>query len=689
MLSGVIDRARSSAKSMVLIYGWALTRTKGCRPSGIGLGYLENRFRGRWSLTVASDYFDYFDVDRGANSLLKGLRMHKAGDIDGAKTELSWLSEKFMSIDVFLLELFKLIGDKELSKLMPALYSVTGKKVHSRLVTRTIVKKKTISAAALIDYMGYAGIKGQMMAPVIEELGIDGYFEALIEFKKQGLKIQQLNAAFFAGPVVRLKDGEFREFIRRHLDLGFPLGAFTEIPLVELPDAQAPEFTRQDIESEDWLSHLYLTPPAKARRELMALVWKYLDEQSEVSRGEVYQYFASLSRDRYENCIELIVPVMGMNEQTRELLLDLMDIYLESHERISFSEGFAFCVGAIGILDSKDLNDYVDDLVEVVEEQREARENILAAVNRFTVPAIFNKFKFKSTDEAVFAFQVFERLSYTSLPPTFFMRYLKVFAPELIDAEVQRLTDEIERDYVGLSRVSVLKSIAESKPASAWLGKANEFIGKGFELTSREWSTGVDSAVRTKNRELFVFSMGGYSNAPDAEPEYFLFHSGRYLITWGDPAEWPAVVAKFELMRKEFGITGKEYLQPWMMVWMIRNAAERWMPTLEDFIEKYMYQNGAIDSKVLSVLCEKYRVSKQTEEIRRVIGRFGSRVKGEGDWALLVLARAYYEVRLPDMAFAQLEDIATRPLAQDLKRRAHSFGVRFSDPRVFELFELN
>ena len=122
---------------------------------------------------------------------------------------------------------------------------------------------------------------------------------------------------------------------------------------------------------------------------------------------------------------------------------------------------------------------------------------------------------------------------------------------------------------------------------------------------------------------------------------------------------------------------------------MVRNAAERWMPTLEDFIEKFMYQPSAIDSKVLSALCEKYRVVKQTEEIRRVIGRFGSRVKGEADWALLVLARAYYEVRLPDMAIVQLEEIASRPVSQEIRRRAHSYGLRFSDPRVFDLFDLS
>jgi hypothetical protein len=35
MLSGVIDRARSSAKSMVLIYGWALTRSVGSAKLGL------------------------------------------------------------------------------------------------------------------------------------------------------------------------------------------------------------------------------------------------------------------------------------------------------------------------------------------------------------------------------------------------------------------------------------------------------------------------------------------------------------------------------------------------------------------------------------------------------------------------------------------------------------------------------
>jgi hypothetical protein len=110
--------------------------------------------------------------------------------------------------------------------------------------------------------------------------------------------------------------------------------------------------------------------------------------------------------------------------------------------------------------------------------------------------------------------------------------------------------------------------------------------------------------------------------------------------------------------------------------------------TVEDFIEKYMYKPGAIDSKVLSALCERYRMSKQTEEIRRVINRFGSRVKGEADWSLLVLARAYYEVNLPDMALEQLETIASGPVVQDVKRRAHSYGMRFDDPRVFDLFQL-
>ena len=122
---------------------------------------------------------------------------------------------------------------------------------------------------------------------------------------------------------------------------------------------------------------------------------------------------------------------------------------------------------------------------------------------------------------------------------------------------------------------------------------------------------------------------------------------------------------------------------------MVRNSAERWLVTLEDFIEQFMYLPSAIDSKVLSALCERYRVAKKTEEIRRVISRFGSRVKGDGNWSLLLLARAYYEVSLPDMALEQLEAIAAGPVALDVKRRAHSYGIRFGDPRVFELFDLN
>jgi len=41
------------------------------------------------------------------------------------------------------------------------------------------------------------------------------------------------------------------------------------------------------------------------------------------------------------------------------------------------------------------------------------------------------------------------------------------------------------------------------------------------------------------------------------------------------------------------------------------------------------------------------------------------------------------------MAFAQLEEIASGPVPQEVKRRAYSYGVRFNDPRVFKLFDLS
>lgn len=638
---------------------------------------------------VERDFFDLFDIKAGAQSLLKALRMHKSGDVQGAKSEIAWINEKLFSLDVFLIALFDLVGDKELAKLIPALHSMTGKKFHSRLLHRLITHRKYISTAALIEHIDYVGIKGQMLVPVLEEIGIDGYFEVLSHFKAQGTKINQLNSVFYASTIARFSDGEFREFIKRHLEQGLPLGQSCDVPVAELPNGVAPDFRMAELERADWLSLIYLTPPAKARRDLAALIRKYLESEDENMREEIYNHFADLSRDRYENSIELAIPLLGKSAQSKELLLDLMDIYLESHERISFTEGFSFCIAAHDVFSQSELDGYIDDLVEVVEEQREEREVTLAAVNRFTVPAIFNRYLFKSSQEAIFAFRVFERLSYSALPPAFFMRSLQVHAPTLINDEIRQLTNEIEQEFIGLSRLTVLKSIAESKPASEWMEKAREFISTGSSLSSREWSTGVDSAVRTKNRELYDFAIGNYCQAPDAEPAYFVFHSARYLITWGAPSEWSAVQNKFEAMRAEQGITGNRYLEPWMAVWMVRNAAERWMPTLEDFIEKYMYRQGAIDSKVLSALCEKYRTAKQTEEIRRVIGRFGSRVKGEGDWALLVLARAYYEVRLPDMGFAQLEEIATRPVTKEIKRRIRSYGVRFSDPRIFELFHIS
>ena len=633
------------------------------------------------------NYFDLFDTQRGSQSLLKALRLHKGGDVAGAESEIAWIYDKLMSLDVFLLELFNSIGDKELAKLIPALHAITGKKFHSRLMYRLVVNRKYLSAEALLEHNEFAGIKGQMMVHVIEEVGIDGYFEILNAFKKQGTPILQLNSVLSAGLLVRMGEDQLREFIAENLRQGFSFGAKSDAPVVD-HDVDPPALTMEELESDGWQMRLFQPAPAKARRELMQLIWKYLESDGESLRGEIYRYFAELSKDRFENCIQLITPVMGKSSESKELLLDLMDIYLETHKRISFSEGFAFCIAAAEILSPTDLDNYIDDLVEIVEEQREERENILAAVNRFTVPAIFNKYTFKTSAEAIFAFKVFERLSYTSLPPTFFMRYLQVFKPDLVDQEVQGLIDEIERDFIGLSRVSVLKNIAESKPASAWLEKATEFRDRELVLTSREWSTGVDTAVRTKNRELFEFAMTGYQSAPDAEPEYFLFHSARFLLVWGEPTEWPKVLATFEQMRKSQGKSDGKYLEPWMVVWMVRNAAERWLIAVEDFIQKYMYAPGAIDSKVLSALCERYRMSKQTEEIRRVINRFGSRVKGEADWSLLVLARAYYEVRLPDMAFEQLEIIASGPVAQDVKHRAYSFGVRFDDPRVFDLFQL-
>ena len=117
---------------------------------------------------MSENYFDSFDIDRGAQSLLKALRMHKAGDVAGARAEITWVTEKYMSVDVFLMRLFEMVGDKELAKLIPALHALTGKKFHSRLINRLVVNRKYISTQTLLEHIDYAGIKGQMMVMVIE-----------------------------------------------------------------------------------------------------------------------------------------------------------------------------------------------------------------------------------------------------------------------------------------------------------------------------------------------------------------------------------------------------------------------------------------------------------------------------------------------------------------------------------------
>ena len=632
--------------------------------------------------------FDLYNADEGAQSILRVLRLYKEGKVDAAKKEGAWMEDK--SIDVYVAQLISNIGDKELSKLVGFLGDFTGKKFHVRLKQQLLLSRKLLSLKEFQAKYSAVTLSGRFLADLLERVGIEEYFNVLKELSKAGIEVRRMSGVLKARDVIRMDLEQVRLFIKRHMEMG--IGFSVQVDLeVDVPfDYEYPTITLEELDQPDWHKKLYWDPMAVAGRATFELVNGYLDSPTEVNRAAVYDHFASLVKAEFIDAFILVADYLVKADPQGELIMDILDIYVQDFDRISFTQGLTLCLSICENYDQQKLMDYIADLAELVEEDKKIYEDyFLSAVNKFSVPAIFRRYEFTKPAELKFAFKVMEKLSYSSNIPHFFMQYVAVYLPDLIDIELNELAQKAQREYVSQANIPVLRSIAETEPAANWRAKAETFTANGVVLASREWSTGVDAAIRTKNRALFDFAIAGYKAAPDVEVEYYLFHHARYLMVWGEPIEWAKVVADFLEIRSARGVIENEYLPAWMVVWMVRNAAERWMPTLEDFIEKFMYQPSAIDSKVLSALCEKYRVVKQTEEIRRVIGRFGSRVKGEADWALLVLARAYYEVRLPDMAIVQLEEIASRPVSQEIRRRAHSYGLRFSDPRVFDLFDLS
>ena len=632
--------------------------------------------------------FDLHNVEDGAQSILKALRLLKDGNVDAAEAERAWMKDK--SIDVYVARLISTIGDRELSKLVLYLCDVTGNKFHTRLKQQLLISRKYLSLRKVQERYSKAFLSGRFLADVLERVGVEEYFNILSEALDTGIKAERMSGILKARDVVQMDLDQVQIFILRHMELGIAFSAKVE-NMEDLPfDYIFPTLSVGEMNSPNWNEKMYWDPLAISGRETFTQIKRYLASPNELNRSKVYDRFSSLTKAEFIDAFHLTAEYLVTADPDGELIMDILDIYLQDFEKISFTQGLALCLSICDSYDEKHLLDYIADLAELVEEDKKAYEDyFLSAVNRFSVPAIFRRFEFTKSQQLIFAFKVFEDLSYSSSIPYFFMQYVAVYFPELINAELEEIGSKAESAFVSQANLQVLSKIAESEPAQNWQKKAEELTEKGMKLSSREWSTGVDSAIRTKNRNLFDFAINGFKSSPDAEPDYFLFHNARYLLTWGEPIEWLPVLGEFQLFRKSKGVSSNEFLQPWMYVWMVRNSAERWLVTLEDFIEQFMYLPSAIDSKVLSALCERYRVAKKTEEIRRVISRFGSRVKGDGNWSLLLLARAYYEVSLPDMALEQLEAIAAGPVALDVKRRAHSYGIRFGDPRVFELFDLN
>jgi len=632
--------------------------------------------------------FDIYNVEDGAQSILKALRLLKDGDLEAAEAERAWMKDK--SIDVYVARLITSIGDKELSKLVIHLCNITGNKFHTRLKQQLLISRKFLSLRVAQEKYSRAFLSGRFLADVLERVGVEEYFSLLSEALKSGIKAERLNGVLKARDVVQMELDQIRLFILRHIELGVSFSAKVDT-VEELPVGFVyPTISINELNSPKWEDKIYWDPLAISGRQTFTHINEYLDSPNESNRAKVYERFSSLTKAEFVDAFHLVAQYLVKADSDGELIMDILDIYLQDFEKISFTQGLALCLSICDSYDAKRLTDYITDLAELVEEDKKINEDyFLSAVNRFSVPAIFRRFEFTKPDQLIFAFQVFEELSYSSSIPHFFMQYVGVYFPQLMNSEIEELRRQAESAFVSQANLQVLSKLAEYEPAQNWLKKADELTEKGIKLSSREWSTGVDSAIRTKNRELFNFAISGYKSSADAEPDYFLFHNARYLLTWGEPAEWLPVLREFQNFRKSKEVNSAEYLQPWMFVWMVRKSGERWLETLEDFIEQFMYLPDAIDSKVLSSLCERYRVAKKTEEIRRVISRFGSRVKGDGDWSLLLLARAYYEIGLPDMALDTLETIASGPVALDVKRRAHSYGVRFGDPRVFELFDVN
>lgn len=640
------------------------------------------------SFSISLEAYDFESCADEIVTVARSLRARglRAQDRDTAKELITWKFYSRLGRSIYLKSVITKFSDKELSKLITSIYLCLSTDVRDskdEIIFLLLEQMKLVSLQRFMLDTNIVSLKGRFLAKYLDKHGLESYWDLRKKLDIAEIEISRPSHVFTANHFASNSPDHIREIALEHIHRNLSLSS------TKFDDSYVSGFrdlTLQDLQSEDWIEKIFIPPLYFERRMLLDLVSSLSLDNTDEVRDAIFAIFEGQGPNEFSSSLMFAIPFFPKNSEARDLLLDIFDLYFTKTKQLSFSQGIVFCLLAKDYLTRSEVLNYLDDLEFEVVKQREKFVFGLPPITQLSVPAITNKYDLKDHFEVMFLLQMIDRYSHSDLTDVFLIRYLESWNPSSLVGLSRTTVSEIESHLQAVRQSVLIHNLARIASQEEWVAYMNSCAKKGVAIRARDWSTGVDFAEKSGDHDFFKWVQAGYRTAVDMEPEYFLFNEVRYNCIWGSFRDISSAIVTYLELADESRISQVEKLPEWVMLQLIRHCKDSWLAQIPEIIEEYYFLQRGVPTRLLSALCERHRSNEDPTSIESIIDRFGSRLLGNGDYVLLVLAACYYDVGDLQKGYEELVRISKPPIDSRVRQKAITYATRYRDSRIRDLF---
>lgn len=642
------------------------------------------------SFSISLEAYDFESCAEEIITVARSLRASglSAQDRVKAKDLITWKFHSRLGRSIYLKSVLTKLPDKELSKLVTSIYlclSTDEKELKDEFIFLLLEQMKLVSLRKFMHDLDVDSLKGRVLAKYIDRYGLESYWSLRSNLDEAGIEVFRPNQIFAANHFTANPPDYIREIAREHLNQKL---LFTSTEIDDSIGTGYQDLVFQDLQAVNWIERIFIPPSYFEQRALSELISSLGFEITDEKQEAIFAYFEALGPKEFCSSLMFAIPYFSKIGEAKDLLLDILDLYFTKTKKLSFSQGVVFCLEAKDYLTRSEILEYLDDLEFEVVRHREKISLRLPPITQLSIPAIANKYYLRDHLEVEFLLKLFARYSHSDFNDVFLIRYLESWNPSSLEGLASSVRLKVDSNFQNGRQRVLIHNLARIGSQDEWSAHVSRCVQSGVPIRARDWSTGVDLAEKTGDHEFFRWVQTGYRSSADMEAEYFLFNEVRFNCIWGSFQDISSAIGTYLELKGESTESSIELLPEWVILQLIRNCKDSWLVHIPDVIEEYFFLQRGVPTRLLSALSERYRSHEDPASIESIIDRFGSRVLGNGDYVLLVLAACYYDVGEPQRGYDELVRIAKPPIDSRIRQKAITFATRYRDSRIRELFNV-